>query len=67
MAKMLGLAEARAVVDAILKVAGDRNLKFAAAVVDEGGELIYLHKVAQGGAIMTPHYGCKMLRKELNL
>ena len=42
MAKILGLTEARAVVDAILKAAGERNLKFAAAVVDAGGELICL-------------------------
>jgi|SRR6478672_13124316 glc operon protein GlcG len=45
MARTLGLAQARAVVDAILKAAGERNLKFAAAVVDTGGELICLARM----------------------
>ena len=45
MAKTLELAEARAVVDAILKAAAERNLKFAAAVVDAGGELVYLARM----------------------
>jgi glc operon protein GlcG len=42
MAEKLGLAEARAVVEAILDAAVQRNLRFAAAVVDSGGELIYV-------------------------
>ena len=45
MARTLGLAQARAVVDAILKAAGERNLKFAAGVVDTGGELICLARM----------------------
>lgn len=40
MTKKLGLAEARHVVDAILNAAMARKLRFAAAVVDSGGELI---------------------------
>jgi glc operon protein GlcG len=45
MAKTLGLAEARAVVEAILEAAGKRGLKFAAAVVDGGAELVYLARM----------------------
>ena len=40
MAKSLGLREARVVVEAVLEAAAARNLRFAAAVVDSGGELI---------------------------
>jgi glc operon protein GlcG len=40
MAKKLGLAQARHVVDTILDAATARNLRFAAAVVDSGGEVI---------------------------
>ena len=45
MAKKLGLEEARAVVEAILRAASEKNLRFAAAVVDNGGELIYLARM----------------------
>ncbi len=45
MPRTLGLAEARAAVEAILEAAGKRHLKFAAAVVDVGGELIYLARM----------------------
>ncbi len=45
MAKKLGLEEARAVVEAILKAASDRGLNFAAAVVDSGGELIHFARM----------------------
>jgi glc operon protein GlcG len=45
MANRLGLREARAVVEAILDAASERNLRFAAAVVDSGGEPIYLARM----------------------
>jgi uncharacterized protein GlcG (DUF336 family) len=45
MATKLGLEEARAVVEAILKAAADRGLYFAAAVVDSGGELIHFARM----------------------
>jgi glc operon protein GlcG len=45
MPSKLGLAEARAVVEAILKAAADRGLNFACAVVDSGGEPIYLARM----------------------
>jgi glc operon protein GlcG len=45
MARRLGLDEARAVVEAVLAAAAQRNLRFAAAVVDSGGELIYLARM----------------------
>ena len=45
MARKLGLDEARAVVEAVLTGAAQRNLRFAAAVVDSGGELIYLARM----------------------
>jgi glc operon protein GlcG len=45
MASRLGLDEARAVVEAVLTAAAQRNLRFAAAVVDSGGELIYLARM----------------------
>jgi hypothetical protein len=45
MANKLGLAEARVVVEAILKAAADRELNFAGAVVDSGGEPIYLARM----------------------
>lgn len=44
MADRLGLKEARAIVDAMLEEAAGRGLKFAAAVVDAGGELIHLSR-----------------------
>jgi glc operon protein GlcG len=45
MAKKLGLDEARAIAEAILRTAAEKNLQFAAAVVDSGGELIYLARM----------------------
>lgn len=45
MADRLGLEEARVVVETILQEAEKRGLKFAAAVVDPGGELIYLARM----------------------
>jgi glc operon protein GlcG len=45
MANKLGLGEARAVVEAILKAAAERGLNFAGAVVDSGGEPIYLARM----------------------
>ena len=51
MASRLGLDEARAVVEAVLTAAAQRNLRFAAAVVDSGGELIYLARM--DGAIRS--------------
>lgn len=51
MADKLGLTEARAVVAAILEEAGWRSLKFAAAVVDPGGELIHLSRMDGASAL----------------
>jgi uncharacterized protein GlcG (DUF336 family) len=45
MTRKLGLDEARAVVNTVLTAAAQRNLRFAAAVVDSGGELIYLARM----------------------
>jgi len=45
MAKRLGFGEARAVVEAVLNVAAEHNLRFAAAVVDSGGELVYFARM----------------------
>ncbi len=45
MARKLGLEEARVVVEAVLSAAAQRNLRFTAAVVDSGGELIYLARM----------------------
>ncbi len=51
MAAKLGLAEARAVVDAMLKAAAERKLTMAAAVVDPGGEIIHLARMDGGSAL----------------
>jgi uncharacterized protein GlcG (DUF336 family) len=51
MATKLGLDEARAVVEAVLIAASQRNLRFAAAVVDSGGELIYLARMDGASAV----------------
>jgi glc operon protein GlcG len=45
MAKKLGLEEARAIVEAMLSAAAQKNLQFAAAIVDSGGELVYLARM----------------------
>ena len=45
MTKKLGLDEARVVVEAVLGAASGRNLRFAAAVVDSGGELVYFARM----------------------
>ncbi len=45
MASKLGLDEARAVIEAMLQAAEARNLQFAAAVVDSGGELICMARM----------------------
>ncbi len=45
MASKLGLDEARAVVEAVLNAAAARDLRFAAAVVDSGGELVYFARM----------------------
>lgn len=51
MADRLGLEEARAIVDAMLKAASERGLKFAAAVVDAGGDLIHLSRMNGASAL----------------
>lgn len=51
MAKKLGLEEARAIVDAMLKEAAKRDLKFSAAVVDAGGDLIHLSRMDGASAL----------------
>jgi glc operon protein GlcG len=45
MATKLGLEEARAVVEVVLNAAMQRDLRFAAAVVDSGGELVYFARM----------------------
>jgi len=51
MAERLGLGEARAIVDAMLKAASERGLKFAAAVVDAGGDLVHLSRMDGASAL----------------
>jgi len=51
MANKLGLEEARAIVDAMLAEAAKRGLKFSAAVVDAGGDLIYLSRMDGASAL----------------
>jgi len=45
MADKLGLKEARVIVDTMLEEAAKRGIKFAAAVVDAGGDLIHLSRM----------------------
>jgi glc operon protein GlcG len=51
MADRLGLEEARAIVDAMLAEAAKQGLKFAAAVVDAGGDLIHLSRMDGASAL----------------
>jgi uncharacterized protein GlcG (DUF336 family) len=51
MADKLGLAEARAIVDVMLKAATEKGLKFSAAVVDAGGDLIHLSRMDGASAL----------------
>jgi glc operon protein GlcG len=51
MAEKLGLSEARAIVDAMLAEAEKRGIKFAAAVVDAGGDLIHLARMDGASAL----------------
>ena len=51
MAIKLGLAEAREIVDIMLAQAGQRGIKFAAAVVDAGGDLIALGRMDGASAL----------------
>ncbi len=51
MADKLGLKEAHAIVDAMLKAAAEKGLKFSAAVVDAGGELIHLSRMDGASAL----------------
>ena len=51
MADRLGLDEARAIVDAMLAEAEKRGLKFAAAVVDAGGDLIHMSRMNGASAL----------------
>ncbi len=51
MADRLGLKEARAIVDAMLEAAAQKGLKFAAAVVDAGGDLIHLSRMNGASAL----------------
>src|ERR1700693_6107172 len=47
----LGLNEARGIVDAMLKAAEAKGLKFSAAVVDAGGDLIHLQRMDGASAL----------------
>ncbi len=51
MADRLGLNEAQAIVAAMLEEADKRGLKFAAAVVDAGGDLIHLSRMNGASAL----------------
>jgi hypothetical protein len=51
MANKLGLKEARSVVEAMLQAATEKNLRFAAAVVDSGGELVFMARMDGAGAL----------------
>lgn len=57
MADRLGLEEARAIVDAMLQAASERGLKFAAAVVDAGGDLIHLSRM-DGASALNARMSC---------
>ena len=51
MATRLGLDEARMIVDVMLAEAQQRDIKFAAAVVDAGGDLIHLSRMNGASAL----------------
>lgn len=51
MANRLGLSEARRIVDAMLQAAEERGLRFSAAVVDAGGDLIHLARMDGASAL----------------
>jgi len=51
MANKLGLIEARAIVDAMLAEAARQGLRFSAAVVDAGGDLIHLSRMDGASAL----------------
>ncbi len=51
MAKKLGLEDARKIVDCMLSEADKRGIKFAAAVVDAGGDLIHLARMDGASAL----------------
>ena len=51
MAEKLGLKEARVLVDTMLAEAEQRGIKFAAAVVDAGGDLIHLGRMDGASAL----------------
>lgn len=51
MVAKLGLKEARVIVDVMLAEAEQRGIKFAAAVVDAGGDLIHLARMDGASAL----------------
>lgn len=51
MAERLGLKEARVIVDTMLEEADKRGIKFAAAVVDAGGDLVHLARMDGASAL----------------
>lgn len=51
MAIKLGEKQARAIVDAMLKAAAERKIRFAAAVVDSGGELLCMTRMDGASAL----------------
>lgn len=51
MANKLGLIEAKAIVDAMLAEAARQGLRFSAAVVDAGGDLIHLSRMDGASAL----------------
>jgi len=51
MATRLGLEAARAVVEAMLQAASEKHLRFAAAAVDAGGELVFMARTDGASAL----------------
>ena len=47
----LGLEEAREVVETMLNAASEKNLHFAAAVFDSGGELVFIARMDGASAL----------------
>ncbi len=51
MADKLGLKEAQAIAEAMLKAATEKGLRFSVAVVDAGGDLLHLSRMESASAL----------------
>lgn len=51
MADKLGLKEAQAITEAMLKAAAEKGLRFSVAVVDAGGDLLHLSRMESASAL----------------